>query len=226
MDSKPAFVLAVALAATPAAAQISWYAGGNIGQSRTNDELVANRESTLVFAENVRTEFDAKDSAFKAFAGMRINRSIGLEIFYADLGSHRLNTTLQGGAPPLPAAILINRKIAGYGFDLVGTAPLGDERLELIGKVGTFRARIDATASLQGNIEFSGGSGERSRGTQRSEEVLHFGAGLQYWITPRIAVRAEYERFSSMGKPFVVGGQGTTGQADTDVAWIGVVARF
>ena len=226
MPHKPFLLLALALAATPAAAQVSWYAGANAGAARTNGELVANRESTLVFAEDVRTDFDDKDRAFKAIAGMRINRHIGLEIFYADLGSHRMNTTLQGGAPPRPAAILINREITGYGLDLVGTVPLANERLELFGKVGTFRARIEATASLEGNIEFSGGSGERSRSTQRSEDVLHFGAGLQYWIAPRIALRAEYERFSSMGKPFEVGGQGTTGQADTEVAWLGVVARF
>ena len=29
---------------------------------------------------------------------------------YADLGSHRMRTTLMGGEPPLPAAIIINRK--------------------------------------------------------------------------------------------------------------------
>jgi OOP family OmpA-OmpF porin len=225
MTRKP-LLLALALLATPAAAQVSWYAGASAGQARTSDDLVANRESTLLFASNVRTDFDDKDSAWKAFGGVRFSRVLGLELTYADLGSHSMNTTLLGGDPAFPAAILINRKITGYGLDVVGTIPLADDRLNLFGKVGTFRARLDADASLEGNIEFSGGAGERSRSTKRTENVVHWGLGAQYWITPTIAIRAEFERYNSVGKAFEVGGSGTTGEADTDVAWIGVVARF
>lgn len=47
----------------PAAVQVSWYGGLAAGQSRTDRELVDNRESTLVFAQDVHTDFDAKDSA-------------------------------------------------------------------------------------------------------------------------------------------------------------------
>lgn len=67
-------------------------------------------------------------------------------------------------------------------------------KLDLFAKVGTFRARLEATASLEGNIEFSNGTGERFRSVKR--------------------------------KPFEVGATGTTGRADTDAGWVGVVARF
>ena len=219
-------LLAAATLSLPAAAQLSWYGGLAAGQSRTDRELVDNRESTLLYAEDIHTDFDSRDRAWKAFAGVRFSRWIGLELSYADLGSHRMNTTLQGGTPAFPAAIVIDRKISGFGVDAVGSVPLLDGALDLFGKVGVFRSRLEATASLEGNIEFSGGSGERFRSVKRSENVSHAGLGLQYWITPRIALRAEWERYFSIGKPFEVGGTGTTGQADTDAGWIGVVARF
>ena len=218
--------LALSALSAPAAAEVSWYAGAAGGQSRTDHELVENRESTLLFATDIRTDFDDSDTAWKAFAGLRFNRVLALELSYADLGSHRMRTTLMGGEPPLPAAIIINRKVTGYGLDLVGTMPLDIDRLDIFAKVGVFRSRIEADATLEGNIEFSGGAGERFRSTKRNEENLHLGLGVQYWFTPRFAVRAEYERFASLGKPFAVGGSGTTGQADTDVAWVGLVARF
>jgi opacity protein-like surface antigen len=226
MHLKSLFVAALVSLSAPAAAQLSWYGGLSAGQSRTDHELVANRESTLVFAQDVRTDFDDKGDAWKAFGGVRFGRHFGLEATYADLGKHRMETTLLGGDPPLPAAIIIDRRISGFGLDAVLMLPLVDDRLDLFAKAGVFRARLKAQASLDGNIEFSGGTGERTRSTRRSEDVSHVALGLQYWFTPRVALRAEWERYASIGKPFEVGGSGTTGQADTDVAWLGVVARF
>lgn len=226
MQRTSLFLLALAALSLPAAAQVSWYGGVAAGQSRTDRELVDNRESTLVYAQDVHTDFDAKGTAWKAFGGVRFSRWVGLEVFYADLGSHRMNTTSLGGYPPFPAAILIDRKISGFGLDAVGNIPLLEDRLDLFAKVGTFRSRLEATASLDGNIEFSNGSGERFRSVKRSENVSHAGLGLQFWITPRVAIRGEWERFFSIGKPFEVGGTGTTGRADTDAGWVGVVARF
>lgn len=226
MQRTSLFLLALAALSLPAAAQVSWYGGLAAGQSRTDRELVDNRESTLVFAQDIHTDFDAKDSAWKAFAGVRFSRWVGLELSYADLGKHRMNTMLQGGAPAFPAAIIIERGIAGFGLDAVGSVPLLDDRLDLFAKVGTFRARLEATASLDGNIEFSNGTGERFRSVKRTENVSHVGAGVQYWVARCVAIRAEWERFVGIGKPFEVGGTGTTGRADTDAMWVGVLATF
>ena len=212
--------------ALPAAAQVSWYGGLAAGQSRTDRELVANRESTLLFASDIHTDFDSRDSAWKGFAGVRLRRWFGLEVSYTDLGAHRMHTSLQGGTPSAPAAIIIDREVSGVGVDAVFFLPLAGDRLDLFAKVGAYRSRLEATASLEGNIEFSGGSGERSRSTTRTENVPHYGLGLQYWITPNLGIRAEWERFDSIGKAFEVGGSGTTGEADTDAGFIGVSWRF
>lgn len=222
-----AFFLLLAAVAMPAAAQVSWYAGIAAGQAKTDRELVANRESTLTQAASISTAFDARDSAWKTFAGVRFNPVLALELTYADLGSHRMITTLQGGDPPLPAAIAIDRRISGYGLDLVATAPLGWSRVEIFARAGAFRSRLEATAALSGNIVFTGGDpNERVRGTTRDETVLKLGIGAECRLAGNAAMRLEWERYTSVGKPFAIGGSGTTGQADTDVVSLGVTMRF
>lgn len=219
--------LATVAAAAPAAAQVGWYAGISGGQAKTGSELVANREGTITDATGLRTDFDAKDTAWKGFFGLRINPAIALEVSYADLGRHRMHTTMQGGQPPLPAAISIDRRISGYGIDLVATPPLGWTKVSLFGRIGAFRSRLEAAASLDGNIVFTGGNvDERSRTTTRQETVLRTGLGGEWWFRPNAALRLEWERYHDVGKPFAVGGSGTTGEADTDVVALGVLMRF
>jgi opacity protein-like surface antigen len=220
------FLLALA-AATPAAAQVSWYAGIALGQARTDRELVANRESTLTAATNLSTAFDARDTAWKTFAGLRFNPVLALELTYADLGEHRMVTSLQGGDPPFPASIAIDRRISGYGLDVVATAPLGWRRVDLFARAGVFHSRLEATAALAGNIVFTGGDpNERERKTTRNETVLKYGVGAECRLARNLALRLEWERYSSVGKPFAIGGSGTTGEADTDVASLGITMRF
>lgn len=221
------FFLMLAAAAAPAAAQVGWYAGLSGGRAKTDGELVANREATITDATELRTDFDAQDSAWKGFFGLRLNPVVALEVSYADLGRHRTHTTLQGGQPPLPAAIGIERRISGYGVDLVVAPPLGWTNLGLFGRIGAFRSRLEATASLDGNIVFTGGDvGERARMTTRQETVLKTGLGGEWWFRPNAALRLEWERYHEVGKPFAIGGSGTTGEADTDVVALGVLMRF
>lgn len=226
MIRKTLFLL-LAAASAPAAAQPGWYAGLSGGQAKTDSELVANRESTITDAIDLRTDFDAKDSAWKAFFGLRLNPVVALELAYADLGRHRTHTTMLGGQPRRPAAISIERRISGYGVDLVATPPLGWTNLSLFGRIGAFRSRLEATANLDGNIVFTGGDAdERERTTTRQETVLKTGLGGEWWFRPNAALRLEWERYHEVGKPFVVGGSGTTGEADTDVVALGVLMRF
>ena len=124
-------------------------------------------------------------------------------------------------------AIAIDRKLSGYGVDLVATAPLGWSRVDLFARLGAFRSRLEATAALAGNIVFTGGDpNERSRNTTRQETVLKLGIGAECRLARNIAMRLEWERYASVGKPFAVGGSGTTGEADTDVVSLGVTMRF
>ena len=218
-------VLAV-LPALPAAAQVSWYGLAAGGAARTDINAVRNREETLVNVTSLQTDFDDTDAAWKLSAGLRFNRALALEISYVDLGKATTNTQGLGGEPALPFGFKVGRKVSGVGLDVVGTVPVIPQRLDILGKVGIYRTRLKATADLEGNILFSNNPGDTHRSAERKEDTTHLGVGVQGWITPRWAVRAEYERFFSIGKPFQIGGVGTTGEADIDVAWLGVVYAF
>ena len=224
---RPALAAAVlAVAVLPAHAQSPWYFGASAGASRTHDELVSNRESTITDAVNLATDFDDDDRAWKAFAGFRLNSVFAIEASYVDLGEHRTFTTMLGGDPPLPASIEIRRKVRGYGFDLVATAPLGYERVRLFGRAGGFRTRLEASAALEGNIIFTNAPEQRFRTTSQNEWVFRYGLGLEWQLARNLALRAEYERYENIGRAFRIGGSGTTGEADTDMASVGIVARF
>ena len=221
-------LMAAALAAfsAPVLAQSRWYAGASAGASKTHSELVFNRESTITESISRSTEFDDRDRAWKAFAGFRVNTVIALEASYVDLGEHRMLTTTIGGDPVGVATIDIRRKVRGYGVDIVATAPLGFERFRLFGRAGAFRTTLDASAELEGNIIFTNNPGERRLTAKQHETVFRTGLGMEWQLARNLALRAEYERFAHIGVAFAIGRSGTTGEADTDMASIGVVATF
>jgi len=227
MIRKIPLVLAAALASAPALAQVPprWYAGISGGDSRTGHKLVENRESTIVNGSASSSDFDATDGAWKVFAGWRMNPWLSVEAGYADLGRSRLVTSTVS-VDQLQGAVAIRRKITAFGADLLLSAPLGP-RVSVFGRGGAYRTRLEAEAQLEGDIVFTGGSpDERSRTTTFNETVAHFGAGLEWHWRPNASLRVEWERFHDVGKPFAIGGTGTTGEADTDLASVGVLLRF
>jgi OmpA-OmpF porin, OOP family len=215
----------VALGAPAFAETPRWYAGIAGGQSQTSDELVRNRESTIVNGTSVGSDFDAKDNAWKVFGGFRFNDLLAVELNYADLGRSHLTTNTLGGDPVAPGSVSIARKICGYGADVVLSAPMGT-RYAIFGRVGAFRSRLEADAQLTGNVVFTDAPGVTSRSTTVNETVVKFGVGGDWWFTKNAALRLEWERYHNIGKAFQVGGTGTTGEADVDAVSLGVLMRF
>ena len=227
MKTKASLLAVAALSLPLAAAAGPWYAGLSAGQSRTGNELVTNRESTITLATDVHSDFDRTDTAWKVFGGYRLHRNVAIEVSYADLGESRLATRLLGGDPALPASITLHRKVDGYGADVLLIAPFEPQRLSVFARAGAFRSRLRESADLDGNIVFSNGDpSERSRATRQNETVLHWGIGADWDVTPNVSLRLEWERYSDVGKPFAIGGSGTTGEADNDAAMLGVLVRF
>ncbi len=228
MNRKAALALAsFAVLATPALAQSPWYGGLAVGQSKTDGELVANRNSTVVGGTVTASAFDDKDSGFRVFGGYRFLPWLALELNYADIGQSRLRTDVQTIDAPFNAgAVVLDRKISGFGADLVLSAPLGN-RASIHGRVGAVQSRLEAEARLSGFINFtSGNTADRQRTTTVNETVTRFGVGGEYMFTPRAGIRVEWERWLDVGKKFEIGGQGTTGEADTDFYSVGLVYRF
>jgi len=222
-------VFACAFAAFAAHAQESprWYAGASAGSARTSRDLVSNRESTIVNLQTVSTDSDLYDAGWKIFAGWRFSQVLALEVYYADLGKHSLHSHITGGEPPAPATFDLTHKISGFGADAVVSTPLLGERFAVFGRVGAFASRLEADATLGGNIVFTNGdNSDPHRTLTRNDTVLHYGVGGEWNFRRDMALRLEWERFHDIGKAFKIGGTGTTGQADTDLASIGFVYRF
>lgn len=216
----------LAAACPPAFAQAGWYAGFAFGQSKTSRDLVTNRESTVTFASDFRSEFEDQDRALKATVGYGIRPWLAVEAGYVDLGEHRLVSRFQGGDPPAPAKITLAREATGAGADVVLSYPFGPGA-SVFGRAGAYRVRLKASAELDGNVVFTNGDPtERRRTTVKDETVHKFGAGFQWPIHSGAWVRVEWERYRKIGKAFEVGGSGTTGEADTDAFLAGVVFRF
>lgn len=202
-----------------------WYAGLAVGQSKTSSELVTNRESTITLAQNLSTAFDDRDTAWKGFAGWQALPWLAVEVSYADLGKQSTDTTFLGGDAPAPAEVLLRREVKGFGVDLVLSTPVWSS-VSVFGRVGAFRASIDATAQLSGNVVFTGGNGETFRSSSTTETVTRYGVGLETPIAPNAGVRLEWERYANVGKKFAVGATGTTGEADMDTLTLGLIYRF
>lgn len=208
----------------PAAPYARWYVEASGGQSKTSNELVRNREDTIVNGSDIHSEFDSKDTAWKFGGGYRFLPWLALEVNYVDLGSVKLDTTLT--AAGLPASIAIDRKVTGWGADAVFSAPVMPV-LSVYGRAGAFRSHLQTSAQLSGNIVFtSGDSTQSSRSITKDETVGRLGAGLAWNAWRNGGIHVEYERYFNIGKAFAVGGSGTTGEADVDVWWIGLHQSF
>jgi OmpA family protein len=225
MNPRLPLAIAATLFVLPAAAQVSWYGGIAGGQARTDIAAVRGEEGNLQLVDALQTDFKDKDRAWKAFAGLRLNPAIALEVVYADLGRASTATHGLGGAQSLPFTVTIDRKVSGVGLDVVGSVALIPSRLDLLGKAGVYRTRLNATATLEGNVVFRT-SAERRLTAERKEDTTHLGLGMQWWLARNYAIRAEYERFLGIGKAFGTEGTGQTGAADLDAAWLGIVARW
>jgi hypothetical protein len=208
------------------AAEGSWYAGASLGQSRTSDDLVANRESTVVNGTVTGSTFDEKDTAVRLFGGYRLTRWLSLEASYSDLGTSHLATGTLANDPPIAGTFSESRSVSGFGAGLVASVPVWD-RASIFARVSAQRARTQADARLDGNIVFTNGdTGDRHRSTTVTETIATYAVGAEWMLTPALGLRLEWERWPKVGKAFAIGASGTTGEADMDFYSLGVLYRF
>lgn len=227
MKNKSA-TLCLALAALAAApvSHAGWYGGFGVGNSRTDKELVSNRESTVVNAAVAGSSFDDKDLGYKLYGGYSFNSWLAVELSYADLGESKLTTDILTSNPVQSGTAVLSRKTTGFGADVVVSAPIG-ERASVFGKVGAVRSRLEANTKLAGAIVFTNGSpADRERTVTLNETVARYGLGADWMFNPHAGVRVEYERWVNVGKKFEIGGSGTTGEADMDFYGVSFLYRF
>ncbi|CEA06706.1 outer membrane protein A [Pseudomonas saudimassiliensis] len=169
--------------------QINGYLFGNVGQSETD----------LSDLEDMGLSTDEKATAYKVGAGVQLNRHIGVEFQYVDLGE------VSADVPGLKAEI----GAKGFGANLVGSLPF--DRFKVYGKVGYHQMESDWRVKLGGDT-FAKGDDDSN--------VTSFAIGATYALTPQFELVAEFERYQD------VGDEDSTGEADVDLASIGLRYNF
>jgi hypothetical protein len=138
---------------------------------------------------------DEEDTAFKGYAGVKLNKIIGLEAFYANLGEVSLSGNngdtfvSEGTTFQFIRTGEITIEAESYGLGAVVFIPTGIQFYPFF-KVGVHAWEAEATeTSSAGNASL----------TEDGTDVF-FGAGFEWKLADKIGLRAEFERFDFDGE--------------------------
>lgn len=176
-------LIACAVAATfvATAASAQGYVGLGVGSSKISGADGNAGGGVTVSGGN------ANKTSVKVYGGFQFTPTWGLEAQYTDLGSRNLTASL-GGAVVGTGSLKANQfSIAG-----TGTLPLASN-FSLFGKLGL--------SANRGSVSGFGGPTSSANKTD-----LLLGVGVSYSITPKMAVRLEYEDFGKFSKDGGVNG--------------------
>jgi OmpA-OmpF porin, OOP family len=151
-----------------------FYLGGGVGQFNLKLDDVDQTDEAI-------QSLDDSDTAWKAFAGWRMNPYFSLEVAYVDFGTPSQRTTTASGSGGDFSA-----SISGFEPSILGTIPLGP--VELFGKVGYLFYDVDASVDLDNGPGFDSSS---------SEQDFTYGGGVGMTFFQRLNARLEYQRIDS-----------------------------
>jgi len=202
-------LVALTIVASPfAGAQDSgWYAGANVGKSRSRFEesKITNHFLGTGFT-TTGIDKNTHDTGYKLFGGYEFNRYFALEGGYFDLGKFGYSATTA------PAGTLSGDiRVRGLNVDVVGTLPF-TEKFSALGRVGVTHAQTKDSFSGTGAVNVL------DPNPRKYDTNYKFGAGLQYDFTKTIGMRAEAERYrvnDAVGH-----------RAYVDLLSVGLVVRF
>jgi len=204
-------VLASACAAVPAvhAAENGLYAGISVGQANVKDLPSAaafDAELALLGITTSSSSVDDTDTAYKLFAGYKVNKYFAVEGSWADLGEATYSAQI---IAPVTGNANASWEASAFALSALGIIPLGNQ-FELFGKVGYSLWDADLRVSAVGvedNADEDGSS-------------VVYGLGASYRFAENMAVRAEWERYDGIGE------DDTTGESDIDMWSIGLQFNF
>jgi opacity protein-like surface antigen len=150
-----------------------FYLGAGAGQFNAGIDDVDDVDATV-------DEWDEEDTAYKIFAGYRLNRFLGFELDYINLGEP------SGAVVP---GFNFDSAVDGFAPYVVGTIPLGPY-FEVYGRLGYYF--YDATTGIENEID------GRVEVDEESEDLV-WGAGVGANLGEKLNLRLEYERFDLEG---------------------------
>jgi len=193
LSPRPLHLLALAALATLSAgnamAQDSSYYYFGLGGGQTRGDVeergLTNRVSTPPPGgyTNYSLATDRRDAGYKVFLGYQLNRYVGFELGYFNLGKQGTQVTTT------PAGTMTAElRAQGANLDVVGTLPL-TTNLSALGRVGTAYTRTRAQFSGTGAVVVTNPNPSDRRADMK------VGVGLQYAFSPGFMMRAEGERY-------------------------------
>ncbi|HEX7114433.1 MAG TPA: outer membrane beta-barrel protein [Steroidobacter sp.] len=209
---------------TPArAAQYGLYAGVSYAQTDREAEsaefaaAVANIYEDNGFTPVDSTvSFDTKDSAYGFAVGYRLFEHLAVEGGYMDLGEVAYRDRSAGlfdGTTPENWGQNIDSSTSGIALSALAVLPL-TYRLEVYARAGFLLASNEATVFITDGVQSA-----RFRVTKSGFDPLA-GVGLTFSFFEIYNLRLEYMRV------FDAGDEETLGEADTDLAMLGITVSF
>jgi OmpA-OmpF porin, OOP family len=167
-----------------------WYVGGDVGRATSDFSAPA-----PVVPPGTGYSDNDHETAWKLYGGYQFHPNLAVEGGYYDLGRYNYGYTAPGGSG--------NSRYQGLNLDLVARMPFAD-RFAVFGRVGG--------AYTRARSDFGGTSRSESRWGPKA------GIGLEYAITPAVALRGEWERYRIR--------DAVRGRGDVDALTVGVVWHF
>jgi OmpA-OmpF porin, OOP family len=168
------------------------YAGLSIGQSKSKDACSG---GTL---PGVSTSCDDTDTAWKIFGGYQFMRYLAAEVAYTDFGKVKASASASG--------VSASAEVKSNAWELVavGSYPIGTSGFAPYVKAGFYRGESKASGDVTG---------------KDTNNDWTAGIGVRYDIMRNFAVRAEWQRYNSVGGD-------NAGKSDIDVLSIGALYKF
>lgn len=200
-----------------------WYGGIGVGQSKVDVDSVQGLVEDYTFfvygldcsdaGISCSSSEDDKDTAFKLFAGFRVNKHFAVEGMFVDLGEATAKASLTDGVDTI--SLNASAEADGFAVAAVGFLPVSDT-VSLLGKIGMFRWSLDAKATLTDTaLAISESASESESGTDPM-----FGFGAEFALGKQWGARVEWEKFKDIGD------EDTTGQSDVDLLSLSVLYKF
>lgn len=167
--------LTVAAAAPAAFADetAGFYLGGGVGQFNAQIDDVDEVDDAV-------DAWDNDDTAYKFFAGYKLNKFLAFELDYINLGEP------SGAVVP---GFNVDASVDGFAPYVIASFPLG-QWFEVYGRLGYFfyDATVGYETEIDGRVELD----------EESEDLV-YGAGVGANIGERLNIRFEYEKFDLQG---------------------------
>lgn len=194
----------------------SGYVGIGFGSTKFDDVDTSFLEQDCVgiisFGGTCSVSSDDSDTGLKIFGGMQVNPNFALELSYVDLGEASATETAS-----LFGISFVEEDTAeatGFAIAAVGLWPVHD-RIDLFGKVGLFMWDVDAELEI-----FIDGALDSRFSDSESGTDPFFGIGANFAVTDNFTIRAEWERYTSVGDE--IDGY----DVESDIDYIGASAIF